>query len=67
MTKFFSEDAEKVNCEMHQLNSAMKYGFGMLGNTRSTITVYEDGLWIRLGKSKWKSVSDIVTPSGAFP
>ena len=27
---YFSEDAEKVNCEMHQLNSAMEYFFGLL-------------------------------------
>ena len=26
---YFSEDAEQVNCEMHQLNSTMKYGFGL--------------------------------------
>jgi hypothetical protein len=31
---YFSEDAEQVNCEMHQLNTAMKYGFVLLENTR---------------------------------
>jgi hypothetical protein len=32
--KYFSEDPEQVNCEMHQLNTAMKYGFVLLENTR---------------------------------
>ena len=34
VAEYFSEDAEQVNCEMHQLNGTMKYGFGLLENTR---------------------------------
>jgi hypothetical protein len=30
VAEYFSEDTEQVNCEMHQLNTAMKYGFGLL-------------------------------------
>ena len=35
---YFSEYSEQVNCETNQINGAMKYGFGMLENTWSTIT-----------------------------
>ena len=63
----FSEDAEQVNCEMHHLNSAVKYVFGVLENTISTIAVDENGLQIKLSDSKWKRVSNIVTPGGLFP
>ena len=48
LADYFSEGAEQVNCEMHQLNSAMKYGSGMLENTRSTIAVDYNGLRIKL-------------------
>ena len=49
---YFSEDAEQVNCEMHQINRDMKYGYGLLENTRSTITVDENGIQIKLSNSK---------------
>ena len=67
MAEYLSEDAEQVNCEMHQLNNAMKYGFGILENTRSTISVDENGLQIKLSSLKWKHVSKIITPGGVFP
>ena len=41
---YFSEDSEQVNCETNQINGAMKYGFGMLEHTRSTIAVDENRL-----------------------
>ena len=66
VTGYFSEDTEQVNSEMHHLNSAMKYGFVMLENTRSTIAVDKNGLRIKLSNSKWKCVSEIITPGGAF-
>ena len=28
--EYFSEDAEQVNCEINYINSAIKYGFGLL-------------------------------------
>ena len=31
--EYFSGDGEQFNCEMHQFNSAMKYGVGLLQNT----------------------------------
>ena len=66
MAKNLSEYAEQVNYEMHQLNSAMKYSFGVLKNTRLTIEVDDNGLWIKLSNTKYKPVSEIVTPGGAF-
>ena len=52
---------------MNHLNSATKYVFGMLENTISAIAVDENGIQIKLINSKWKRVSDIVTPGGVFP
>ena len=66
MVEGFSEDAEQVNCKMHQLNSVMKYRFGMLENTRSTIAVDNNGLRVNPSNSKWKLVSEIVNTSGVF-
>jgi hypothetical protein len=67
VTEYFSEDAEQVNCEMHQLNTAMKYGFGMLENTRSTSFLDANSQRVKLTNGKLKRVSKIVTPDGAFP
>ena len=66
VAEYFSEDAEQVNCEMYELNSAMKYGFRLLENIILTIAVDDNGLQIKLINSKLKCVSDIVTPGGAF-
>ena len=66
MAKYFSEDAKQFNCEMHQLNGAMKYVFGLLENTKLTIAVDDNGIWINLSNLKCKHVSEIVTPGGAF-
>ena len=52
MAEYLSEDAEQLSCEMHRLNIAMKYGFGLLENTRSTIAVDENGLQIKLSHLK---------------
>ena len=35
---YFFEDAEQVNCDIHHINSAMKYVFVLLENTRLTIS-----------------------------
>ena len=67
MAKYFYEDVEQVSYEMHQINGSMKYGFGMLENTISTIAVDDNGLQINISNSNWKCVFDIVTPGGAFP
>ena len=67
VAEYFFEYAQQVNCEIHQLNRAMQYGFGVLENKRLAITVYQNGICINLGNSKWKCVSDIVTPGGSFP
>jgi hypothetical protein len=67
VAEYFSEDAEQVNCEMHQLNTAMKYGFGLLENTRSSIFLDANNQKVKLANGKWMRVSEIVTPGGAFP
>ena len=67
VAEYFSKDTEQVNCEMYQLNIALKYGFGLLENTRSTISVDDNGLRIKLNNSKWMRVSEIVTNGGTFP
>ena len=66
MFEYFSEDADQFSCEMHQLNSAAEYGFGLLEKKRSKIAVDENGLQINLSNSKWNCVSEIVTPGGTF-
>ena len=67
VAEYFAEDAEQVNCEMHQLNTAMKYGFGQLENTRSTFFLDDNDEKVKLANGKWQRVSEIVTPGGAFP
>ena len=52
---------------MNHLNSAMKYGFWLLESTISINGVDENGLQNNLNNSKWKHVSEIGTPGGAFP
>ena len=66
MAGYLYEDVDQVNREMHQLNSAMKYGFGLLKNIRSTNAVDDNRLWTNQNNSKWKRLSKIVTPGGAF-
>ena len=67
VAKCFSLDAEQIKCEIHQLSGAMKYGFGLLENTRSDQAVDDNGHRIELSNSKLKHVSDIFTPVSAFP
>ena len=67
VAEYFSKDTEQVNCEIYQLNIALNYGFGLLENTRSTISVDDNGLRIKLNNSKWMRVSEIVTNGGTFP
>jgi hypothetical protein len=67
VAEYFSEDAEQVNYEMHQLSTAMKYGFGLFGNTRSTIFLDANGQRVKLPNGKFKCVPKIMTPSDAFP
>ena len=66
VAEYFSEDAEQVNCKMQHLNSAVKYGFDLLEIKISTIAVDQILLRIKLSNSKWKCVSEIITPGGAF-
>ena len=47
VARYFSEYSEQVNCDIHRLNIAMKYGFGLLENTRSTIAVDDNGIRIK--------------------
>ena len=63
---YLSEDAKKVNLEMYQLNSAMKYGFGPLENKILTIAVDGNGIQMNKSNSKWKCEYEIVNLGGAF-
>jgi hypothetical protein len=67
VAEFFSSEAEQVNCEMHQVNSCMKYGYGSLENTRSSIVSYANGQKLKLKNGKFKRSTEIVTPGGPFP
>ena len=66
VTQYFSKYAEQVNCEMHQINSAIKYGFVLLENKSSTIAVDGNGLQLKIINSKCNRVSKIVTPGNSF-
>jgi hypothetical protein len=56
-----------VNCEIHQVNSCMKYGYGILDNTRSSIVSDTSGHKVKLPNGKFKRSTEIVTPCGPFP
>ena len=49
---FFSPRAVQVDCEMHQLNSCLKYGFGIFENYRSKDMLDKIGLAIRNSSGK---------------
>ena len=51
---------------MHQINSAIKYGFVLLENKSSTIAVDDNGLQLKIINSKCNRLSNIVTPGNSF-
>jgi hypothetical protein len=67
VAEFFSSEADQVNCEMHQVYSCMKYGYGVLQNTRSSIVSDANGQKLKLLTGKFKSSTESVIPGGPFP
>ena len=63
---FFSHRAIQLDCEMHQLNSCMKYGFGICNNYRSEDMLDKNGVVIRNLSGKKVICKVIVTPGGSF-
>ena len=66
VARFFSPRATQVDCEMHQLNSCLKYGFGICKNYRSKDMLDENGVAIRNSSGKKVICKIIVTPGGSF-
>ena len=61
-----SEDAEQINCEMHELNSCLKYGYGILENTRTKYARNEDGTFAYNDQNQRFKVTTVTTPGGEF-
>ena len=66
VARFFSPRVVQVDCEMHQLNSFLKYGFGICENYRSEDMIDENGVIIRNSSGKKFIRKVIVTPGGSF-
>ena len=66
VARFFSPSAVQVDCEMHQLNSCLKYGFRIFENYRSKDMLYKNGVVIRNLSGKKVIRKFIVTPGGSF-
>ena len=63
---FFYPRAVQVDCEMHQLNSCMKYGLVIFENYRSEDILDKNGVFIRNSSGKKVTRKFIVTPGGSF-
>ena len=66
VTCFFSPRSVQVDCEMHQFNLCLKYGFGIFKNYRSNDMLDENGVVIRNSSGKKVIRKVIVTPVGSF-
>ena len=63
---FFPPSAVQVDCEMHQLNSCLKYRFGICDNYRIEDMLDNNGVVIRNSSGKKVTCKVIVTPGGLF-
>ena len=63
---FFSPRSVQVDCEMNQLNSCLKYGFGICDNYRSEDMLDNNGVVIHNSSGKKVIRKVIVTPGGSF-
>ena len=63
VARFFSPSTVQVNCEMHQLNLCLKYGFGICKNYRSEEILDENGVVIRNYSGK-KVIRKVVVTLG---
>ena len=64
--RFFSPRAVQVDCEMHQLNLCLKYGFGICDNYRSKYMLDDNRVVIRNLSGKKVIRKVIVTEGGSF-
>ena len=64
--RFFSPRATQVDCEMHQFNSCLKYGFGICENYKREDMIDENGVVIRNSSGKKVTRKVIVTSGGSF-
>jgi hypothetical protein len=62
----FSDDTKEVNCTMHKLNSSLKYGYGLLENTKTRFARNEDGTNAVNTEGNHYKVTSIITPGGEF-
>ena len=62
----FSKDSDQVYCEMHELNSCLKYGYGLLENKRTKFARNEDGTFAVDKEGQRYKVTSITTPGGEF-
>ena len=66
VARFFSPRVVQVDCEMHQLNSFLKYGFGICENYRGEDMIDENGVIIRNLSGNNIIRKDVVTPGRSF-
>ena len=66
VARFFSPEAVQVDCEMHQFNLCLKYGFGICDNYRSKYMLDNNRVVIRNLSGKKVICKVIVTPGGSF-
>ena len=62
---FYPRDVQ-FDCEMHQLNLCLKYGFGVCDNYRSKDMLDKNGVIILNSSGKKVIRKVIVTPGGSF-
>ena len=62
VARFFSPRAVQVDCEMHQLNSCLKYGFRICKNYKSEDMLDKNGVVIHNSSGKEFIRKAVVTP-----
>ena len=66
VARFFSPRAVQVDCEMHQLNSCLKYGFRICKNYKSEDMLDKNGVVIHNSSGKEFIRKAVVTPGESF-
>ena len=66
VARFFSPEAVQFDCEMHQLNSCLKYGFRIYNKYKIKDVLDKNGVVIRNSSGKKVIHKVIVAPGGLF-
>ena len=66
VARFFSPRAVQFDCELHQLNLCLKYGFVICKNYKSKDMIDKNGVVIRNSSGKKVIRKVIVTPGRSF-